>query len=35
MGVNEDGELLVRLDNGEIKTIRSGEVTVRGVYGYV
>lgn len=35
MGVNEDGELLVRLDNGEIKTIRSGEVSVRGVYGYV
>ena len=35
LGVNEDGELIVRTDRGELKTIRSGEVSVRGVYGYV
>lgn len=35
MGVNEDGELIVRFDNGEIRSIRSGEVSVRGVYGYI
>lgn len=35
MGVNDDGELIVRTDRGERKTIRSGEVSVRGVYGYV
>ena len=35
LGVNEDGELIVRLDNGEIRSIRSGEVSVRGVYGYI
>lgn len=35
MGVNENGELMVRLDSKEIKCIRSGEVSVRGVYGYI
>lgn len=35
MGVNDDGELIVRTDRGELKTIRSGEVSVRGVYGYI
>ena len=35
LGVNEDGELIVRLDSGEIRNIRSGEVSVRGVYGYI
>ena len=33
-GITELGELIVETD-GEFKTIRSGEVSVRGVYGYV
>ncbi|MEG0806125.1 MAG: biotin--[acetyl-CoA-carboxylase] ligase [Lachnospiraceae bacterium] len=33
-GINADGELLVEVD-GEIRKISSGEVSVRGVYGYV
>ena len=35
LGINEMGELLVQSENGEIKTVRSGEVSVRGLYGYV
>ncbi len=35
LGVNEEGELMVRLDSGDIRAIRSGEVSVRGVYGYI
>lgn len=35
LGINEKGELLVRRDNGEIEAILAGEVSVRGVYGYV
>lgn len=35
LGINAKGELLVRRDNGEIETILAGEVSVRGVYGYV
>lgn len=34
-GINEKGELLVRLPDGRIKEIYAGEVSVRGVYGYV
>ena len=34
-GVNEAGELLVELEDGEIREVMSGEVSVRGIYGYV
>lgn len=35
LGINESGELIVRLSSGECKTIYAGEVSVRGVYGYI
>lgn len=35
VGTNEKGELLVEKDNGEIEAIYAGEVSVRGIYGYV
>lgn len=34
-GINKKGELLVRLPDGQVKEIYAGEVSVRGVYGYV
>lgn len=34
-GINEKGELLVVLSNGEVVTVYAGEVSVRGLYGYV
>ena len=34
MGIDENGGLLVKKDH-EIRTVTSGEVSVRGVYGYV
>ena len=34
-GINELGELLVEDDQGQVETIFSGEVSVRGLYGYV
>ena len=34
-GINEKGELLVEDKSGEIKTVFTGEVSVRGIYGYV
>lgn len=34
-GITKSGELLVRKDSGEICKVSSGEVSVRGVYGYV
>lgn len=34
-GINSEGELMVRTSNGEEKAIYAGEVSVRGVYGYV
>lgn len=34
-GITETGELIVKKDSGEICEISSGEVSVRGVYGYV
>lgn len=34
-GINEKGELLVRKADGTVERILSGEVSVRGVYGYV
>ena len=35
LGINERGELLVRDREGQIETVFSGEVSVRGLYGYV
>lgn len=34
-GITDDGKLLVQLDGGEMKEIFAGEVSVRGIYGYV
>jgi len=34
-GINKTGELLVETDEGDIREVYSGEVSVRGVYGYV
>ena len=35
LGINENGELIVHLPDGEEKEVYAGEVSVRGVYGYV
>lgn len=35
LGINEKGELLVRRADGFVETVVSGEVSVRGIYGYV
>lgn len=35
LGIDQSGELLVRLADGSEKKIYAGEVSVRGVYGYV
>ena len=35
LGVDEDYGLRVRWENGEETTVRAGEVSVRGLYGYV
>jgi len=34
-GINENGELVVRKENGEVVCVYAGEVSVRGLYGYV
>lgn len=34
-GINDGGELLVELSDGTIEIVYAGEVSVRGVYGYV
>lgn len=34
-GINEEGELLVTDDAGNRHVVRTGEVSVRGIYGYV
>ena len=34
-GINERGELLVRRDDGTVAEVYAGEVSVRGIYGYV
>lgn len=34
MGINSKGELLVKREDGQIVSIMSGEVSVRGIYGY-
>lgn len=35
LGINETGELLVKKENGEEEAVFAGEVSVRGIYGYV
>lgn len=35
LDVDEDGGLMVRFSNGSIRSVTSGEVSVRGMYGYV
>ena len=35
IGIDKNGELLVRRENGQVETIYAGEVSVRGIYGYV
>jgi BirA family biotin operon repressor/biotin-[acetyl-CoA-carboxylase] ligase len=34
-GLDEDGGLLVQLTNGSTVTVSAGEVSVRGLYGYI
>lgn len=34
-GINGRGELLVRRENGTLEEVYAGEVSVRGIYGYV
>ena len=35
LGIKADGELLVRKDDDTVVSVRAGEVSVRGIYGYV
>ncbi len=35
LGINEQGELLVKKEDGTIASVYAGEVSVRGIYGYV
>lgn len=35
LGINDSGELLVRKEDGSEEAVYAGEVSVRGVYGYV
>lgn len=35
LGINEQGELLVKDEQGTIQIVRAGEVSVRGLYSYV
>jgi len=35
LGINERGELLVKKEDGQIEAVYAGEVSVRGIYGYV
>lgn len=35
LGINEKGELLVEVNQGEVRHVISGEVSVRGIYGYM
>ena len=34
-GINEKGELHIRLESGDEVDVYAGEVSVRGIYGYV
>lgn len=35
LDIDEDGALIVRFSTGETETVNSGEVSVRGMYGYL
>lgn len=35
LDVDSEGALLVQFDDGAVKTVNSGEVSIRGMYGYV
>ena len=35
LGITDKGELIVRMDDGEVRHVTSGDVSVRGLYGYV
>ncbi len=35
LGINNTGELLVRLEDGSVEAVYAGEVSVRGMFGYV
>lgn len=35
LGINQTGELMIRLEDGTESNVFAGEVSVRGVYGYV
>lgn len=35
LGISRTGELLVQADDGSVRQVLSGEVSVRGIYGYV
>ena len=35
LDVDEEFGLIVRRENGTVETVRTGEVSVRGLYGYV
>ena len=35
VGITEEGELLVLRDDQSLTAVRSGEVSVRGIYSYV
>lgn len=35
LGINNRGELMVRRDDGTVDHVISGEVSVRGIYGYI
>ncbi len=35
VGINDKGELLVKMGDGTVRQVYAGEVSVRGVYGYV
>ena len=35
LGINDTGELMVRMKDGRERCVYAGEVSVRGVYGYV
>ncbi len=34
-GINERGELLVEMEDGTLRCVYAGEISVRGIYGYV
>jgi BirA family biotin operon repressor/biotin-[acetyl-CoA-carboxylase] ligase len=35
LDVSDDGGLIVRFADGTVETVDSGEVSVRGMYGYI